>query len=336
MITDDATFFDEENRYEKLNKLGNPLTKLNSIIDWNVFRKPISDSLTKTERKSRAGRPAYDYVLLFKILVIQKLYNLSDEQTEYQILDRTSFRNFLGINNKVPDSTTIWLFRDNLVNANVIDKLFAIFYKQIEDKNLVSHEGCIVDASFVEVPRQRNSREDNAKIKEGKMPENWDSKRKISQKDTDARWTKKRNVVHYGYKDHIKIDKESKIIMNYKVTTANIHDSVEIANLVNENDKLVYADSGYVGTEDKLPECVEKIICEKGTRGHELTEKQKESNKRKSKTRCRVEHIFGTFKTAMNGALKIRSIGIKRAEFSVGLTNLVYNILRYKFLQLQG
>ena len=164
------------------------------------------------------------------------------------------------------------------------------------------------------------------------MPENWDNPKKISQKDTDARWTMKRNIAHYGYKNHIKIDKDSKIITRFSITAANVHDSIEIDKLIDENDKELYADAGYIGTENKLPENVLKLICAKGYRYKKLTDNDKEQNRIKSKTRCRVEHVFGTMKTAMNNALKIRSIGIKRAVFSVGLTNLVYNILRFKTL----
>ena len=326
---DTPTLFDEEIRQEKINGLKNPLFELDSIIDWNIFRKPISDALVKSV-KGPGGRPAFDYVIMFKILVLQKLYNISDEQTEFQILDRQSFRTFLKIANKVPDSTTIWLFRENLTNAGVIDKLFALFNKQLESKNLITKTGCIVDASFVEVPRQRNTRDENKEIKNGKIPENWDNPKKISQKDTDARWTMKRNIAHYGYKNHIKIDKDSKIITRFSITAANVHDSIEIDKLIDENDKELYADAGYIGTENKLPENVLKHICAKGYRYKKLTDNDKEQNRIKSKIRCRVEHVFGTMKTAMNNALKIRSIGIKRAVFLVGLANLVYNILRLK------
>ena len=140
----------------------------------------------------------------------------------------------------------------------------------------------------------------------------------------------KRNIAHYGYKNHIKIDKDSKIITHFSITAANVHDSVEIDKLIDENDKELYADAGYIGTENRLPENVLKHICVKGYRYKKLTDNDKEQNRIKSKIRCRVEHVFGTMKTAMNNALKIRSIGIKRAVFLVGLANLVYNILRLK------
>ena len=140
----------------------------------------------------------------------------------------------------------------------------------------------------------------------------------------------KRNIAHYGYKNHIKIDKDSKIITRFSITAANVHDSIEIDKLIDENDKELYADAGYIGTENRLPENVLKHICAKGYRYKKLTDNNKEQNRIKSKIRCRVEHVFGTMKTAMNNALKIRSIGIKRAVFLVGLANLVYNILRLK------
>lgn len=334
--------FDNEIRMEKLTKLGNPLDRLNGI-DWELFRSTIENAVEESRHnkcdKRLGGRPAYDSILMFKILVIQKMYNLSDEQAEYQINDRISFLEFLGLSNRVPDFSTIWKFREGLVKAKVADSLFDLFYEQLKGENLIMKTGCIVDASFVEIPKPRNTREENAEIKAGKIPEEWQkdgNRHKLSHKDTDARWTKKRKEVHCGYKVHVKIDEGSKLISKSTFTSANIHDSVEIDKLVDGDDKKVYADSGYVGTEDKLPENVEKIICEKGYRGKPLTEEQKKSNREKSRTRCRVEHVFGYFKNSMNKALNVRCIGYERCKFSVTIGNLVYNMLRRKVLKDQG
>ena len=251
------SLFAEKNRLNKLSELGDCLERLN-VIDWELFRPELKKALYK-ERKSNAGRPPYDCVLLFKILVLQRLYNLSDDQTEYQINDRISFMRFLdlGLNNKVPDAKTIWLFRDTLTQSNVISSLFRLFEDQLETQGLITHKGTIVDATFVEAPRQRNSREENKQVKNGETPEEWHKNpHKLAQKDTDARWTKKDNEVHYGYKDHIKVDADSKLITEYSVTPANVHDSKEFLGLLDEKDEVVYADSAYVGKE--LPEHIKK------------------------------------------------------------------------------
>ena len=163
--------FAEENRQNKLRALGDCLERL-KVIDWELFRPELKRALDK-EHKSNAGRPPYDCVLLFKILVLQRLYNLSDDQTEYQINDRISFMRFLGIglSSKVPDAKTIWLFRDTLTQSGVISRLFRLFESQLEARGLITHKGTIIDATFVDAPRQRNSRDENKQIKNGEMPE---------------------------------------------------------------------------------------------------------------------------------------------------------------------
>ena len=187
--------FDEYERLERLSELGDPLTRLNQVMNWEMFRPELQKAFQK-ERKGPGGRPPYDYVMMFKILVLQKLYKLSDEQTEYQINDRMSFMRFLGIGleSRVPDAKTIWLYRETLTQAHVIDKLFSLFNAQLDEAKLITHTGSIVDATFVDAPRQRNTREENKKIKEGEVPEEWqkaENIHKLRQKDTDARWAKK-------------------------------------------------------------------------------------------------------------------------------------------------
>ena len=162
-------FFTEETRLEKLTKLGDSLEKLN-IIDWEIFR-PVLNVTFKKEHKGSGGRPPYDYLLLFKVLILQRLFNLSDDQTEYQINDRMSFMRFLGLSlgDKVPDAKTIWLFRDRLTEAKAIEELFRLFNRQLESQGIITHSGTIVDATFVDAPRQRNTREENKTIK-GREP----------------------------------------------------------------------------------------------------------------------------------------------------------------------
>lgn len=325
------SLFAEENRLQKLSALGDCLERLN-VIDWESFRPTIGSVLTR-EKKSKAGRPPYDCILLFKIIILQRLYNLSDDQTEFQINDRRTFARFLELetSDRVPDAKTIWLFKDTLTKAGIMEPLFAQFHRMLEERGIMTHTGTIVDATFVDAPRQRNSRDENKQIKEGKIPEEWEENpQKQAQKDVDARWTKKGDETHYGYKDHVKVDADSKMILDYAVTPANVHDSQEFEDFFNEQDKVGYADSAYAGK--KLPAHVRNEVCEKGCRNKPLTEEQKENNRRKSKIRCRIEHVFGFMTVSMHG-LTVRSIGIARAAFHIGLTNLVYNLCRYAFLR---
>ena len=330
-------FWDESLRLEKLSKLGDSLEKLNRAIDWELFR-PRLAKVFKKQAKGAGGRPPFDCLMMFKVLVLQRIYNLSDDQTEYQINDRMSFMRFLGLGlgDRVPDAKTIWLYRDTLTKADVIRDLFNIFNQQLEAAGLITRTGTIVDATFVEAPRQHNRREETQDIKQGKVPEEWqkpENIHKLRQKDTDARWTRKGNHSYYGYKDHVKADADSKLITDYEVTPANVHDSQPMPGMINSKDKAIYADSAYWGktVAEALPETVENHIHERGTKYQPLSEEQKASNRRKSKIRCRIEHIFGFMTGAMHG-LTVRSIGLTRAAFNIGLTNLIYNLCRYEFL----
>ena len=332
------SFFDEADRYEKLTELGDPLQKLDSIMDWEIFRDELT-RICQKEDYSKGGRPPIDVILKFKASVLRRIYNLSFDQIEYQINDRLSFMRFLGlsINDRVIDSRTIWDFENTLTQSGAAEKLFCLFDSKLEEEGLITHKGTIIDASFVDVPRQRNSRDENKKIKEGEIPEDWmtaENKEKLAQKDTDARWAKKNEETHYGYKDHVKCDADSKLITNYSVTDASVHDSQRCVELLEDTDKALYADSAYSGApiaEKILGKC-ENQICEKGTRNHPLTEEKRETNRIRSKIRCRVEHIFGYMTNSMHG-ITIRSIGITRAWFNIGMMNLIYNFFRYEFLK---
>jgi IS5 family transposase len=332
----EKSFFDENDRLAELSKMGDPLEKLNRNMDWESLREILTKPFKK-EAKGPGGRPPFDYVMMFKILILQKLYNMADDKTEYLIKDRLSFQRFLGLQlcDTVPDAKTIWSFREQLNNANILDTIFYQFIKQLEEKRIVTHSGSIVDATFVDAPKQRNSKKENDEIKEGKTPDEWKDEKnrhKKAQKDVDARWAVKNKEQHYGYKNHIKIDKETKIITKYEATSAEVHDSKELKNLMTEKDKEIYADSAYTGEEVQrcIPAAAANKIHEKGYRNRPLTEAQKENNKAKSKIRVRVEHVFA----AINhfGGIFIRTIGKKRAKFQIGLMNLAYNFTRYAYL----
>lgn len=326
-------FFDDEIRLEEIAKEGDPLIALNTMIPWEQFRHTLN-RIFKKEAKGPGGRPPYDYVLMFKILILQRLYNLSDTQTQFQILDRLSFMRFLGISlsDQVPDAKTIWLFRETLGKSHKLETLFEKFRSFLLDEGVIAYSGSIVDASFVEAPKQRNTKEENDRIKEGQVPENWDDTKK-RQKDVDARWVTKGGQRHFGYKNHIKIDRKSKIIETYHITSASVHDSQALENLITAKDvhHELYADSAYSGAQIKQvvqEMMIKNRIHEKGYRDHPLSKEQHERNSKKSKVRARVEHVFACIKNSLNGHF-IRSIGIQRARSIIGLLNMTYNMVRY-------
>ena len=332
-----AGLFDTEYHERKIREYQPPLSKLGKVINWELFREPIESALY-VEPKGAGGRPSFDKIMMFKILILQKYYNLSDEQTEFQINDRTSFKQFLGlkIGSVVPDEKTLWHFKERLSDTGLAEKLFNLFAKQLITQGIVAKEGSMVDASFVDVPRQRNSREDNKTIKDGNIPESFkDNQAKLSQKDTDARWMTKSGERHYGYKDHINADAKTKLITEYSVSSAAPHDSTELENIISEDDKILYADSAYRSKkieEDLKQKNIISHVHEKGYRNNPLDEQQKLTNKMKSKIRVRVEHVFGFMTNSMNDALHMKCIGIKRIKSSIGFLNLTYNLFRYEQL----
>ncbi len=333
-----AGLFDYEFQLDKIKKHQPPLQKLNEIIDWELFRQPIEEALIKYDRKSNAGRKPYDKLLMFKIIILQRYYNLSDEQTEFQIKDRLSFLDFLGlqIGDNVPDEKTICLFKESLKEKDLSKKLFDIFTKNLTTSGVVAKEGTLVDASFIRVPKQRNKRSDNADIKKGAIPlEFAKNKNILSQKDCNARWVTKYKTREFGYKDHISVDQKTKVIINYTVTPSSTHDSQAIKDLIDKNDNILYADSAYKSNkiETYLKDTnVKSKVIQRAYRNTPLTNKQHKENYKYSKTRVRVEHIFGTFKTSMNSALNLKAIGLDRIKSITGLINLTYNFLRYEQL----
>lgn len=333
--------FDEQIRLEKLSRKVDPLERLSAHIDFEYFRKPLEKCLSKERDMSKGGRPSYDVVLMFKILILQRYYNVSDDGIEYAILDRLSFMRFLGlgINDEVPDAKTIWLFRDTLRKTGLIEELFKYLDKQLDKDGIIVHKGKLVDASIVEVPIQRNTREENQELKEGNTPEEW-KENKTRQKDTDAQWTRKNFQNFFGYKNHIKADTKTKLITGYIVTSANVADNAVVEDLLDKKEdggQKLHGDSAYHSRE--LSEIYRKktMICEtneKGYRHKKITERQKKRNKNKSRIRARVEHIFGFMANSMN-RMYLRYRSLTRNTVGIGLMNLTYNLFRLVQLNVQ-
>ena len=315
------------------------INKLNEVIDWEMFREELESIMGYGKRDwSKGGRPPYDPVLMFKVLVLQKYHGLSDEQSETQNRDRLSFMGFLGLHlgDAIPDARTIWDFKQALEREGREGsrRLFKQFERKLTEVGMIGREGSMVDASFVEAPRQRNSREENAQIKERKRPKGYgQASAKGRQKDCDARWAKKNGQRYYGYKNHVKVDAKSKLVMDFETTAANVHDSQMFKELVDEKDEAVLADSAYLSesAREHLLKCdCEDFIQLKSYRNRRLSEAQKRTNKLRSRIRVRVEHVFGRMsQLAMD---RLRTIGMVRARQHNGLSSLVYNMDRYVYL----
>jgi transposase, IS5 family len=332
-------FWNQQERHQKLVVKKPLLTQLNMMINWEIFRPKLSKIYEK-ENKSNAGRKPLDVILIFKMLILQQLYNLSDEELEYQVNDRLSFMNFLGlgIESPVPDATTVWLFRQKLTDAGLTQELFEEFQEWLCEAGYSAKGGQIVDATLIPVPKQRNSRKENEKIKNGETPEEWKEKpQKLAQKDLDARWTKKNDQNYYGYKNHISIDNEHKFVRKYTVTDASVHDSKVLGELLDDenNSPEIWGDSAYKSENIEWTLSAlnfESNIHQRAYKNKKLTPEEIEQNREKSQVRARVEHVFGDWIVSMGGKM-VRYIGLDRATTSLALKNLTYNLKRYISLQ---
>jgi IS5 family transposase len=332
-------FWDLQSRQQKLESKKDFLIRLDRLVPWETFR-PTLKQIREKPRKSKAGRKPLDEVLMFKMLVLQKLYNISDEDLEYQVNDRISFMQFLGLGlaERVPDATTVWLFREQLQQQGLVEALFEQFEGYLQQAGYQAKDGQILDATLVPVPKQRNGKAENQQIKDGQVPEEWSQQpHKRAQKDVDARWTKKHNVSHFGYKDHISIDSGFGFIRRYAVTDAAVHDSQVLGELldIDNPDERIWADSAY-RSEAHLEVLrwmgFEPQFNERAYRNVPLSDEQKAANRERSKTRAKVEHVFGSWVITGGGKL-LRTIGMARAKTNLGLQNLVYNFKRLVFLE---
>ncbi len=330
----ESGLFDKAMRLEELHEMGDPLARLDAVIGWGLFD-PVFERIPKAGPKAPGGRPAFAPAMMFKALLIANLYQLGDAQLEFQVTDRLGFKRFLGLSDadKSPDEKTFWAFREMLTNNQLIEPLFSIFHAALEANGMFARKGQMVDATFVEVPRQRNSREDNATIKAGEVPPGWQGEpQKARQKDVDARWTKKNGERYYGYKNHVKVDGRSKLIEDFTVTAASVHDSNALEELIAEGDPTTYVDSAYTG------ERCEKIFAERKVqakpierayKNRPLNGRQERNNRARSRIRVRVEHVFATMRMSMRKTWN-RCVGLTRNRAVIALTNLVYNMVRYE------
>jgi IS5 family transposase len=338
-----------------LSDLGDHLEAFQSAVDFEIFRADLMSALAYSEG-AQGGRPPFDPVMMFKILVIQAMDNLSDERAEFLINDRMSFMRFLGLSlsDRVPDARTIWLFREKLTKAGAIQPLFNRFDAALRASGYIAMSGQIVDASLIAAPKQRNTQEEKKAIKEGRIPEDWKSNpAKLRQKDRDARWTVKFTkakpkedgstppvdlaIPTFGYQNHISIDRSFGLIRKWAATDAAAYEGARLREgLLDKTNTAagVWADTAYRSAAN------ETFMERNGFRSHVHRKKPKgtpmpdairRANAAKSKIRSRVEHVFATQKDRMD--LFVRTIGIARATVKIGMANLVYNFKRLLFLR---
>ena len=328
--------FAGDKRREKLDSLGDPLVFLDRHVDFAALAAEVDRVAPRPTSENGGGRPPYPTETMVRILILKRLNNLSDEQIEYQLLDRMSYQRFCGLSHSasIPDRNTVWVF-ENRIGVAGAAALFEAVQQQIARHGYIARCGQIIDATLVPAPKQRFTKEEKARLEQDAMPADW-SPAKRRQKDLDASWTKKHGKSHHGYKLSINADKRHKVIRKIKMSDAAPHDSQHFDAVLDPTNtsREVYADRGYASGEREqvLREAgYRDRIQRKATRNHPLPTRQEQRNHTLAKTRSRVEHIFAGIEQ-MGGKL-IRTIGIGRAKFTMTLMAATYNLKRLVYLK---
>lgn len=330
------SLFAAEEREAKLSKLGDPLEDLNQHVDFAALAAAVDRALPRPHRYF-GGRPPYPTELMVRLLVIQQLFNLSDEQLEYQVLDRSSFQRFLGIRDsgKVPDRNTVWAFRERLVHAGLGATMFEEVNRQLQAHGYLARCGQIIDATLVPVPIQRNGREENAQIKQGDTPADWSTK-KQAHKDVEARWTEKHGKQYFGYKLSASTDRRYKLIRKLHVSAANEGDQTHLSRVLDpfNTGRDVYADRGYTEL-DELKQAGWRQHIQRRTKPKQaLSPTQAQRNRRIAKIRARGEHPFAGLRQL--GGKLLRCVGLARATLQLQLKVSTYNLKRLCWLKKAG
>jgi transposase, IS5 family len=354
MVAGSPGFFDVDDRLAALSAKGDNLERVKRLVDFEMFRPDLEAAVPRADR-SKGGRPAFDHVLMFKVLILQVMHALSDERTEFLIKDRLSFMRFLGLGlaDSVPDANTIWTFREGLKKASAVEALFRRFDEALRSEGFLAMSGQIVDATIVAAPKQRNTIAEKQAIKEGRIPDGWkDRPAKLAQKDRDARWTVKYSkakpredgskpsvdlaIPAFGYKNHIAIDRGFGLIRNWMTTNAAAHDGARLEDVLDRTNTAsdVWADTAYRSAKNEAMLARGGLVSRihrKKPPGRPMPERMRIANAQKSKVRSAIEHVFAQQKGPLG--LFVRTIGIARAEVKIGMANLAYNIRRFVWLR---
>lgn len=323
--------FDEGNRLVLLNAMEDHLAILERTIKRENIRSLIGQKIRRP-RNPKGGRSPFNVVLTSKTLVLQRLYYLSDDQTKFQINDRTTYMRFLNprLNDEVADTKKIWEFQNELTSC--ARALFKLFNEQRYAERLITLKGSPVGSALVEAPRQRIAPRENEHIKKDQTPTQWEKeyqKYRIAQKDQDVRRAQKGGERHFAYKNHIKTESDSELITSYMWSDASAHDRGCCVSLLDSEDRVLYENSAYPGKDISkpiLPVCKGRIL-EKGAIGNTVTKKHKYKYRQKSCVPFQTDHVFG-FMTKTMKRIILSCIGIVRVKFKTSLISLIYNMWR--------
>lgn len=290
-------------------KANKTLEMIDELVNWTS----ISEKMERLYSTNGLGRPGFPVVVMFKVLLLQSMYDLSDPGVEEAVADRLTFRKFLGLSldDDVPDHSTVHRFRDRI--QPIIAELFETLLQQISDAGLILRKGTLIDASLIQAAAKEP-------VKKGQA----------STSDPEATWGKKRNKRIFGYKMHIGVDRGSEIIRQVDLTPANIHDNHRFEEMVSGDEKTVYADKAYFGqtrSDWLAAQEIEDRILIKGNKWHPFTEDELAFNKAADQVRRSVEHVFGTLKRIYKFR-RCRYFTWNRNRFHFHVLCMCYNLKR--------
>jgi IS5 family transposase len=289
------------------------LERITELLDWSRL-----EALLSGVYASAKGRPAYPPLVLLRVLLLQSWYGLSDPGMEEALADRLSFRRFvgLGLDERVPDHFTISRFRTLLAEQALADAVFAEVARQLDVKGATIKQGTLIDATIIDAAAAEPQKQKGG----GR-----------SKADPDATWVKRPNgSARFGYKLHAAVDHGTGIVRRAIVTPANVADVDHGHDLVRGDERIVYADKGYVGPRlrDRLKEGkIRNRVQEKAQKNKPLTARQHRRNRLIGRIRGRVEGVFGALKRSY-GLARMRFMGLARNTAATLLTLTAWNLAR--------
>jgi transposase, IS5 family len=331
-----ADLFLQDQRQAKLGGFIANLAAMDELIDFGAIAAEVDAACPRPDR-SKGGRPPYPTEVMVRLLFIQALYNLSDEDCEYQVLDRMSFQHFCRLDGAlhIPDARTLWSFKQRLAKGGLGGRaVFDAVSLQLQQHGYIPRGGQIVDASIVQAPVTQTRSDEREALNEGRAPEGWSAKR-LRHTDRDARWTKKHGKSFYGYKLHANADARYKLIRRVKVTAANVDDGQtlkDVLDTANTRSRLL-ADRGYDAQANRELLQANQLsdgIARRAKPGQDRRQRLDARNKAIGRIRARGEHVFAGLEQL--GGKCVRAMTLARNELALLLKCAAYNARRLVWL----
>jgi IS5 family transposase len=305
------------------------LQRVSELVDWGAV-----EALLSGLRSGSMGAPGYPSLALFKALLLQQWYGLSDPGLEEALVDRLSFRRFLGLSlsDPVPDHSTVWRFREQLAKSGLAERAFALITGQIEKSGFVLKRGTLIDASLVR--SSVNPPEPPSVPPPPDADGRPGSKLVRSTLDPDAAWTRKDDKYFFGYKAHVAMDQGSRIVRRATFTPANVNETVPADELICGDEGTVYADKAYdnKARRERLKRLgIRDGIARRGNRWHQMRRWMVRRNELISHVRAPVEPLFALLKNTYRFT-RARHRGLTRNAAAFYLALAAMNLKRWAVL----